>query len=113
MPVKQHLVKSSLIACCALAATHVEAQSGLPASNGVAPAVTKSAAKPVTRAASRNSVESAKTRTADAGSRTTAAAPVTASFTASGSVIVLADGIVANATMMQIQAPADGFAYEP
>jgi len=35
-----------------------------------------------------------------------------ATVTAAGSVIVLADGIVANATLAQIQPPADGFVYE-
>jgi hypothetical protein len=32
--------------------------------------------------------------------------------TAAGSVIVLADGIVANARMAQVQPPAPGFVYE-
>lgn len=32
--------------------------------------------------------------------------------TAAGSVIILSDGIVANATMAQIQTPAPGFVYE-
>jgi hypothetical protein len=43
-----------------------------------------------------------------------AAGPVAAVtiVTAAGSVIILADGIVANAALAQIQAPADGFVYE-
>lgn len=74
--------------------------------------MTKPAAKPVTNPANKTPVTAIKTRTADAGSRTALPAPATTSFTAAGSVIVLADGIVANATLAQIQAPADGFAYE-
>ena len=38
-------------------------------------------------------------------------APAT-TFTAAGSVIILSDGIVANATVAQIQPPAPGFVYE-
>jgi predicted house-cleaning NTP pyrophosphatase (Maf/HAM1 superfamily) len=39
----------------------------------------------------------------------TSATPVTAA----GSVIILSDGIVANASMAQIEPPAPGFVYEP
>ena len=42
-----------------------------------------------------------------------AATPTSAMMiTAAGSVIILSDGIVANATMAQIQPPAPGFVYE-
>jgi len=43
--------------------------------------------------------------------RATNAASVTR-VTAAGSVIILADGIVANATIAQIHPPAPGFVYE-
>jgi hypothetical protein len=36
----------------------------------------------------------------------------TTTVTAAGSVIILSDGIVANATMAQIESPAPGFVYE-
>jgi hypothetical protein len=71
--------------------------------------MTKSLAKPVTKPARKTPISATKTQTADAGPRT---AVTTTSFAAAGSVIVLADGIVANATMAQIQPPADGFAFE-
>ncbi len=38
--------------------------------------------------------------------------PALRTITAAGSVIVLADGIVANASMAQIPPPAPGFVYE-
>ncbi len=38
--------------------------------------------------------------------------PTLRTTTAAGSVIILADGIVANASMVQIQPPAPGFVYE-
>ena len=38
--------------------------------------------------------------------------PTLRTIVAAGSVIILADGIVANASMAQIQAPAPGFVYE-
>lgn len=41
-----------------------------------------------------------------------AASPSVTRVTAAGSVIVLADGIVANATIAQILPPAPGFVYE-
>jgi hypothetical protein len=88
--VKRCLVKTSLIACCALAATHASAQSS---------------ARP------DSVIEKAKTQTAAANVRT-ARSPLVATVTAAGSVIVLADGIVANAILAQIQPPADGFVYE-
>jgi hypothetical protein len=80
----------AVISCCALTGTHAFAQSA-----SKAPAV--DAPKMQTAAAS---VKGAKPTVA------------LATITAAGSVIVLADGIVANATLAQIQAPADGFVYE-
>lgn len=114
---KRHLVKTSLVSCFALMAAHAAAQSAEPASDDVTPMVTRALAKPPTKqpvpkSAGKAAVDGAKTRTADAGTRSALPASASTSFTAAGSVIVLADGIVANAAMAQIQPPADGFAYE-
>ena len=96
------LVKMSIIACCALMTAHALAQSTTPPRRAVA-----------TNAASRAAAEAPKTQTVAANVKA-AKAPVAVAtiITAAGSVIVLADGIVANATMAQIQPPADGFVYE-
>jgi hypothetical protein len=90
MLVKRSLVKIPLVLCCALAAM---------------PTFAQSAAQP------RSSAETAKTQTAAANVKT-ARSPLLATVTAAGSVIVLADGIIANAALAQIQPPADGFVYE-
>jgi hypothetical protein len=85
----------SLISCCALMATHAFAQS-----SAQPPSV-----------ATRAPVGPAKTQAVAANVK--AAKPIlAATFAAAGSVIVLADGIVANAVLAQIQPPADGFVYE-
>ena len=98
---KRCLVKLSLISCFALMATHAFAQSS---------AQPRSAA---TTAASKAPMAAPKAQSVAANIK--AAKPTfaaTATVTAAGSVIVLADGIVANATLAQIQPPADGFVYE-
>ena len=87
---KPSLVEMSLISCCALMGTPVFAES---------------AAQP------RGATEMSKTQTAAANVETAKPLPATTT-TAAGSVIVLADGIVANAVVAQIQPPADGFVYE-
>lgn len=85
---KRCLVKLSLISSCALLATHAPAQSSADAA--------KPAPKTLTAAASVK-----------------AALPASATIiTAAGSVIVLADGMVANARMALVQPPAAGFVYE-
>ena len=70
---------------------------------------------PPSAAAASTAVEAAtpasKTLTAAANAKTTAPASAT-KVTAAGSVIMLADGIVANARVAQIQPPAPGFVYE-
>lgn len=96
------LGNSIFIAGCALLATQVFAQS-TPAAQVAPKAVAKPAAKPASKPT--------QFTTADAGPRASEQTRAS-TFTAAGSVIVLADGIVANATMAQIQPPADGFAYE-
>lgn len=64
------------------------------------------------QSASKAPVDVQKMQTAAASVK--AAKPVVAmtTITAAGSVIVLADGIVANAALAQIQPPANGFVYE-
>ncbi len=74
-------------------ATHAAAQSA-------APTAVEAAATPAP-----------KTLTAAAIGKTSAPASAT-KVTAAGSVIMLADGIVANARIAQIQPPAPGFVYE-
>lgn len=86
---KRSLVKLSLVSCCALGVTHAVAQSAIKAP-----------------------VDAPKTQTAAASVKADKPVVAMATFTAAGSVIVLADGIVANAALAQIQAPADGFVYE-
>ncbi len=97
---KRCLVKTSLISCCALMATHAFAQLSAPPHNAAV-------------AAGKAPVDVARTQTAAAFAK--AAKPTfaaAATVTAAGSVIVLADGIVANAILAQVQPPADGFVYE-
>jgi CelD/BcsL family acetyltransferase involved in cellulose biosynthesis len=91
MLVKRSLAKLSLASCVALMVTHAFAQS---------------AAQP------RGAPELSKTQTAAANAKTAKPLVATATIGAAGSVIVLADGIVANAILAQIQPPADGFVYE-
>ena len=98
---KRCLVKMSLISCGALMATHAFAQSF---------AQPRSAT--TTTAASKAVVDAPKTQTVAANVKAAKPAVALATITAAGSVIVLADGIVANATLAQIQPPADGFVYE-
>lgn len=86
---KRKLVKMSLISCCALVGTHAFAQS-----------------------ASKALVDAPKMQTAAASAKAAKPVVAAATITAAGSVIVLADGIVANAALAKIQPPADGFVYE-
>lgn len=97
---KRCLVKMSLISCCALVATHALAQSSAQPRSKVTPAPSKAAAA------------APKAQTVAANVKAAKPTVVAATITAAGSVILLADGIVANATTAQIQAPADGFVYE-
>jgi hypothetical protein len=98
--VKRCLVKTSMIACCAVMATHAFAQSSAQPRNAAAASGKAPADAPKTQTAAAS---------AKAAKPTVAAA---AAVTAAGSVIVLADGIVANAALAQFQPPADGFVYE-
>ena len=97
---KLRLAKLTLVSLCTLAATQTFAQAtaGAHAAPARAKALKVDAGAPTTVAAVGN---------------LRAAKPVAATtVTASGSVIVLADGIVANATHAQVHAPAAGFVYE-
>ena len=98
---KRCLVKTSLILCCALMGTH---------------AFSQTLAQPrraATAAASKTPMDTPKAQSVAANIKAAKpAVAVAATVTAAGSVIFLADGIVANATLAQIQPPADGFVYE-
>ena len=96
---KRRLAPLTLIAAWALVVSSASAQSPTAPTRQVTPA-TKTGKAPA---------KAPKTLTAAAPAHA-AAAPVT--VTAAGSVIVLADGIVANAAMVQVAPPADGFVYE-
>lgn len=96
---KPYLVKLTLMSSCALLAM---------------PAVAQHAEQPrrtaeTTPAKAPASATPAFTVAAAAKTTTSAA---TATVAAAGSVLILADGIVANATLAQIQPPAPGFVYE-
>ncbi len=79
------IASSALISTPALAQSSTQKRSNAPAASAKAPAANIKAA---------------------------GAAAAATTITAAGSVIILADGIVANAALAQIQAPADGFVYE-
>ena len=96
---KPGLIKLTLIAGCALTALPASAQ---PSAQPSSTAATTPAKAPVL---------APKALTAAVNLKAGALASVT-TVTAAGSVIVLSDGIVANATLAQIQPPADGFVYE-
>jgi hypothetical protein len=99
---KQHLAELTLLSLCALAAPQTFAQVTTRLQAAAEPATAlspKSVAEAPTAVASVVNVRAAKP-----------AAPTTT--TAAGSVILLADGIVANAKFAQIQPPAAGFVYE-
>lgn len=96
--VKSRLVKLSLVSAGALIAVSAFAQSASPSGR---------ADTPKAKAAPRNS----KTVTAAADVKGKAPAAAT-TVVAAGSVIVLADGIVANARIAPVEPPANGFVYE-
>jgi hypothetical protein len=97
--VKRLLAPLTLMAACALVATQASAQSPTPQTRKAAPAAKTVKAPP----------KAQKTITAAAPAHATAA---TVTVSAAASVILLADGIVANAATAQILPPAEGFVYE-
>lgn len=75
------------------------------------PAFAQTSAQPRSKAVTTPvKAPAAAPKTLTVAANVQAATPTT--VTAAGSVIVLSDGIVANATMAQIQPPAPGFVYE-
>jgi hypothetical protein len=87
--VKRSLVQISLISCCALMGAHAFAQS-----------------------TSKTSVDAAKMQAAASIAKAAKPVVAVATLTAGGGVVVLADGIVADAAPAKTQPPADGFVYE-
>jgi hypothetical protein len=105
--VKHRLVKLTLVSIGAVTAAPAFAESPAAPARVAAATTTATApaAAPTTPSAQPPRPQAANTRGAPAASSTT--------VTAAGSVIViLADGIVANATIAQIRPPAPGFVYE-
>ena len=99
-----HACFSMLIAGCAALALPTAAQPVTPQGQvATVPAPTATAAAPKAVA-----VVTAAGSDARAAART----PGTTRVTAAGSVIILADGIVANAAFAQVLPPTHGFAYE-
>ena len=78
------------------------------------PALAQSAAQPRSAAATTPVKAPQRTPKALSAAAKVKAAALASSttVTAAGSVIILSDGIVANASMAQIQSPAPGFVYE-
>lgn len=107
------LVKLSLVSCGVLLALGVAAQTPQP-STAKAPSKANSTKNPAASkpAAPKTQADDAKTQTAAVTAKATQAATATTTVAVAGSVIILADGIVANAAIAQIQPPADGFEYE-
>lgn len=95
-----------LLALCTMLAVSAQAQPAAVA--------TDRAAAPAwqTPATSRADHAVASTATADLRHATAAAVPSRTSFTTAGSVVVLADGIVADARLAPVPPPAAGFQYE-
>jgi hypothetical protein len=95
---------------------HVKLISILSGALVALPALAQPQASPPTRSSAESTpakatVVAPKVLTAAANAK--ASTPLAAlAVTAAGSVIILSDGIVANAAMAQIQPPAPGFVYE-
>lgn len=102
------LVRMSLLSCAALLALSATAQSAKP-SAAKTPGKLATANKPAT---AKPASDNTKTQTAAVTAKHGAATTVATTVAVAGSVIILADGIVANAAIAQIQPPADGFEYE-
>lgn len=108
-----NLFKLSLVAGGVLAALQAAAHAPVPAGAPAASIIrAASPSGPVARPASQAPITSAARTVAAAGSRLNRVG-MSETITAAGSVIVLADGIVANAASAQILPPAPGFVYEP
>jgi hypothetical protein len=105
---KTCLVKLTLVASGAVLASHAFAQSSAePADAARMPALKAPASAPSMPVVTAN----AGTKVA-VNARSVMPTAVTSTVLAAGSVLLLADGIVANAALAQIQPPAIGFVYE-
>lgn len=96
----------SIAACLLLLGASAQAQAAEPARLAAAPVAPKAAEPRAAAPAARAAVRQV------AATGTSARPGTTTVVQAAGSVIVLADGIVANAAVAQIQPPAEGFVYE-
>jgi hypothetical protein len=104
--VKTSLGKLTLIAGITVLAWPTLAQTANPSE--AAPGATLKPASNLLRPLAQN------VSTASAADfRTARLAPVTRTIAAAGSLIVMVDGVVVNASMAQIQPPGAGFVYEP
>lgn len=104
---KNCLLTLTLIAGCVASATPAFAQSA-PSAQPQGHAIATTA--PRAAAGAPKAVAAVTAASADARGPERAAGATR--FTAAGSVVVLADGIVANASNAQILPPAPGFAYD-
>ncbi len=96
----------TVVAICNLLAVSAQAQTS--------PAPTDRRATPTGTATATGSADQSLASSATAGLRhaATTAGPSRNTFTAAGNVVVLADGIVADARMVPMPPPAAGFQYE-
>ncbi|OGA97984.1 MAG: hypothetical protein A3E25_03070 [Burkholderiales bacterium RIFCSPHIGHO2_12_FULL_69_20] len=99
----------TVVAACSLLASQAGAQ---PAAAPAGPVATQAMQGP---GGQRSAPALATTASADLKTPLALRGMATTSttITAAGSVLVLADGIVANARTAQVQPPAPGFQYEP
>jgi hypothetical protein len=107
-PMKPCLLTLTIIAGCAAWSAPAFAQSAVPQVSAVAPTAPKVAAG----AAKPADVITAASPDARVLLRTPGTTAATLTIAAAGSLIVLRDGIVANASLAQILPPAPGFVYE-
>jgi hypothetical protein len=107
-PMRTCLLTLTIIAGCAAWSAPAFAQSAVPQVSAVAPAAPKAAAG----AAKPADVITAASPDARVLLRTPGTTAATLTIAAAGSLIVLRDGVVANANLAQIQPPAPGFVYE-
>lgn len=106
------LAKLIAFSGCTLMVAHVLAQVPVQTARSAAVAPSQTTAAPASAATAAPVIAAAKPGTTGPGLKVAAAPPSVRAVTAAGSVIILADGIVANATMAQILPPAPGFVYE-
>jgi len=106
---KRTLAKLIAFSGCAVMVSQALAQVPVQAGRSAAVVSSQTTAAPATAVPV---VAAAKAGTTGPGLKVAAAPTSVRAVNAAGSVIILADGIVANATMAQILPPAPGFVYE-